>query len=98
MPILVVPVVLIIGYGLVRVASSATTEIRDMIFAKVQERALRLISVSVLKHLHDLSLRFHLERQRAACRAPSNAGPESIDIPAHLCSSASRRSFSNSCS
>src|SRR5258708_726465 len=77
--VLVVPIVLIIGYGLVRVASSATTEIRDMIFAKVQERALRLISVSVLKHLHDLSLRFHLERQTGGLSRAIERGTESIE-------------------
>src|SRR5882724_478663 len=77
--VLVVPIVLIIGYGLVRVASSATTEIRDMIFAKVQERALRLISVSVLKHLHDLSLRFHLDRQTGGLSRAIERGTESIE-------------------
>ncbi|HMI96289.1 MAG TPA: ABC transporter ATP-binding protein/permease [Micropepsaceae bacterium] len=77
--VLVVPIALIIGYGLVRVASSATTEIRDMIFAKVQERALRLISVSVLKHLHDLSLRFHLERQTGGLSRAIERGTESIE-------------------
>jgi len=76
---LVVPVVLILGYGLVRIASSATTEIRDMIFAKVQERALRLISVSVLKHLHDLSLRFHLDRQTGGLSRAIERGTEGVE-------------------
>ena len=77
--VLVVPVALIVGYGLVRVVSSATTEIRDMIFAKVQERALRLISVSVLKHLLDLSLRFHLDRQTGGLSRAIERGTESIE-------------------
>ncbi len=62
-----------------RVASSATTEIRDMIFAKVQERVLRLISVSVLKHLHDLSLRFHLDRQTGGLSRSIERGTEAIE-------------------
>src|SRR5207237_4180409 len=77
--VLAVPIALIIGYGLVRVASLATTEIRDLIFAKVQERALRLISVSVLKHLHDLSLRFHLERQTRGLSRAIERGTEAIE-------------------
>ena len=46
---IVVPVAIILGYGVVRVAALATEELRDVIFAKVQERALRLVSVSVLR-------------------------------------------------
>jgi ATP-binding cassette subfamily B protein len=76
---IVVPIALIVGYGLVRIASSATTEIRDMIFAKVQERALRLVSVSVLQHLLDLSLRFHLDRQTGGLSRAIERGTESIE-------------------
>ena len=77
--LLVVPIAMIAGYGLVRVVSSATTEIRDLVFAKVQERALRLVSVSVLKHLHDLSLRFHLERQTGGLSRVIERGTDSIE-------------------
>jgi ATP-binding cassette subfamily B protein len=76
---LAVPIALIIGYGLVRVISSGTTEVRDMIFAKVQERALRLVSVSVLKHLLDLDLRFHLDRQTGGLSRSIERGTESIE-------------------
>ncbi|HXJ02939.1 MAG TPA: ABC transporter ATP-binding protein/permease, partial [Micropepsaceae bacterium] len=76
---LTVPVALIVGYGLVRVVSSGTTEIRDMIFAKVQERALRLVSVSVLRHLLDLDLRFHLDRQTGGLSRSIERGTESIE-------------------
>ena len=76
---LMVPVALIVGYGLVRVVSSATTEMRYMIFAKVQERALRLVSVGVLKHLLDLSLRFHLDRQTGGLSRAIERGTESIE-------------------
>ena len=74
-----VPVVLIVGYGIVRVVSSATTEIRDLVFAKVQERALRLVSVGVLKHLLDLDLRFHLDRQTGGLSRSIERGTESIE-------------------
>ena len=46
-----VPVAICLGYSIIRVIALATDEIHDWIFAKVQERALRLVSVSVLKHL-----------------------------------------------
>lgn len=75
----VVPVVLIIGYGLVRIASAATTEIRDLVFANVQERALRLVSVGVLKHLLDMSLRFHLDRQTGGLSRAIERGTEAIE-------------------
>ncbi len=60
---IVVPIVLIIGYGVLRLAAQTTGDIRDLVFIKVHERALRLVALSVFKHLHTLSLRFHLERQ-----------------------------------
>ena len=75
----VVPVVLIMAYGLVRIASAATTEIRDLIFANVQERALRLVSVGVLKHLLDMSLRFHLDRQTGGLSRAIERGTEAIE-------------------
>ena len=76
---IVVPMALIIGYGVVRIASAATTELRDLIFANVQERALRLVSVSVLKHLLDLSLRFHLDRQTGGLSRAIERGTEAIE-------------------
>ena len=75
-----VPVAIVMGYGLIRVIALATDEIRDMIFSKVQERALRLVSVSVLKHLHELSLRFHLERQTGGLSRAIERGTEGIEF------------------
>ncbi len=77
--VLVVPLLFIAGYGVIRVLSSATTELRDMIFAKVQERALRLISVQVLAHLHELSLRFHLDRQTGGLSRAIERGTEGVE-------------------
>jgi ABC-type transport system involved in Fe-S cluster assembly fused permease/ATPase subunit len=74
------PVLLIVAYGLARVTSQATGEIRDLVFAKVHERALRLISLSVLQHLHTLSLRFHLERQTGGLSRAIERGSEGIEF------------------
>ena len=61
--VLTIPVVLIIGYGLMRFASTAFSELRELIFARVTQSSVRDISVQVFTHLHDLSLRFHLEKK-----------------------------------
>jgi ATP-binding cassette subfamily B protein len=58
-----VPIALVLGYGLMRLTASAFNEARDAIFVKVQGRAMRRIALSVFTHLHQLSLRFHLDRQ-----------------------------------
>ena len=60
---LVVPVALLIAYGLLRLSTSLFTELRELVFAKATEGAARSISLQVFRHLHALSLRFHLERQ-----------------------------------
>jgi len=61
--VLVVPVALLVGYGLLRLSTSLFTELRELVFAKATEGASRSISLEVFRHLHALSLRFHLERQ-----------------------------------
>jgi ABC-type transport system involved in Fe-S cluster assembly fused permease/ATPase subunit len=58
-----VPIALVLAYGMVRLTSSFFNEARDAIFTKVQGRALRQIALEVFRHLHRLSLRFHLDRQ-----------------------------------
>ncbi|MBW4090839.1 MAG: ABC transporter ATP-binding protein/permease [Proteobacteria bacterium] len=60
---LAVPVALILGYGLLRVASSGFAELRDAVFAAVQQRATRRVGLRTFRHLHALSLRYHLDRQ-----------------------------------
>jgi ABC-type transport system involved in Fe-S cluster assembly fused permease/ATPase subunit len=60
---LAVPVALIVGYGLLRLSTSVFTELREYVFAKVTQRTVREIALKVFRHLHSLSLRFHLERQ-----------------------------------
>ena len=61
--LLVVPAALLVGYGLLRLSTSLFTELRELVFAKATEGASRSISLEVFRHLHALSLRFHLERQ-----------------------------------
>ena len=58
-----VPIALILGYGLVRVASATFGELRDAVFAAVQQRTTRRVALDTFRHLHALSLRFHLDRQ-----------------------------------
>ena len=61
--VLAIPLALVVGYGLMRLASTGLTEMRELIFARVTQGAVRDISLRVFRHLHQLSLRFHLERQ-----------------------------------
>ncbi|MEO7127783.1 MAG: ABC transporter ATP-binding protein/permease, partial [Rhodoferax sp.] len=61
--VLVVPLALLVAYGLLRLSTSLFTELRELVFAKATEGAARTISLEVFRHLHALSLRFHLERQ-----------------------------------
>jgi ATP-binding cassette, subfamily B, heavy metal transporter len=59
----VVPVGLLLAYGLLRLSTTLFTELRELVFAKATEGATRAIALQVFGHLHALSLRFHLERQ-----------------------------------
>ena len=59
----IVPVALIVAYGLVRIGAAGFGDIRDALFASVQQRAVRLLALRTFRHLHAVSLRFHLDRQ-----------------------------------
>ncbi len=61
--LLVVPLGLLLAYGLLRLSTAVFNELRELVFAKATEGAARKISLEVFQHLHALSLRFHLERQ-----------------------------------
>jgi ATP-binding cassette subfamily B protein len=61
--LLVIPAALIVAYGLLRVASSGFAEMRDAVFASVQQRIARKLALQTFEHLHRLSLRFHMDRQ-----------------------------------
>lgn len=75
-----VPVALVLGYGLLRVASSLFAELRDAIFVKVQARAARRIALQVFQHLHALSLRFHLDRQTGGLSRVIERGTRGINF------------------
>ena len=60
---LAVPLALLVAYGLLRLSTTLFTELREFLFAKVTQRAVRKIALKVFRHLHALSLRFHLARQ-----------------------------------
>ncbi|MDH3370529.1 MAG: ABC transporter ATP-binding protein/permease [Gammaproteobacteria bacterium] len=61
--LLALPVFFLIAYGLLRLGNSLFGELRDVVFAKVTQRSIRRVALKVFEHLHNLSLRFHLERQ-----------------------------------
>ncbi|MCU7858423.1 MAG: ABC transporter ATP-binding protein/permease [Candidatus Thiodiazotropha sp. (ex Lucinoma kastoroae)] len=76
--LLVLPLFLLLGYGVLRLSSSLFNELRDAIFARVRYRAMRNLSSRVLSHLHELSLRFHLERQTGAISRDLERGTRSV--------------------
>ncbi|MFL9927019.1 ABC transporter ATP-binding protein/permease [Herbaspirillum lusitanum] len=61
--LLVLPLGLLVAYGALRLANTAFTELREFVFVRVTQRAVRTIALKVFRHLHALSLRFHLNRQ-----------------------------------
>ncbi|MES9833331.1 MAG: ABC transporter ATP-binding protein/permease [Candidatus Thiodiazotropha sp. DIVDIV] len=76
--ILILPLFLLLGYGALRLASSMFNELRDAVFARVRYRAMRNLSNRVLTHLHELSLRFHLERKTGAISRDLERGTRSV--------------------
>jgi ATP-binding cassette subfamily B protein len=79
-----VPAALIVGYGLVRLASSAFAELRDAVFAAVQQRTARRLALRTFRHLHGLSLRFHLERQTGGLSRVIDRGQNAIQTVLRL--------------
>lgn len=76
--LLVVPVSLIVGYGLLRLSASLFAELRELIFSKVTENAIRKVGLQVFNHLHALSLRFHLSRQTGGMTRDIERGTRGI--------------------
>ena len=77
---LVLPVLFVVGYGVLRLCSTLFGEIRDAIFAKVTQRAIRRVAIQVFGHLHALSLRFHLERQTGGVSRDIERGSRGISF------------------
>ncbi|MBP2232169.1 ATP-binding cassette subfamily B protein [Azospirillum agricola] len=74
-----IPLGLIIAYGLARVTSLVFAELRDAVFATVAQRTIRRVALSVFRHLHALSLRFHLERQTGGLTRSLERGTRAIE-------------------
>lgn len=77
--VFVVPVALIVAYGMTRVMALLFTELRDTVFARVQQHVIRVVGVKVFNHLHHLSLRFHLSRQTGGVNRSIERGTRAID-------------------
>ena len=75
---LFVPLALLVAYGLLRLSTTMFTELREFLFAKVTQRAVRKIALQVFRHLHALSLRFHLHRQTGGLTRDVERGQRGI--------------------
>jgi len=75
-----VPLALLVGYGLARVLALAFGELRDAVFAKVAQRAIRTVALKTFRHLHALSLRFHLDRQTGGVSRAIERGTKGIEF------------------
>lgn len=75
---LAVPLGLILGYGVLRLATTGLGELRDAIFSKVSQGAIRRIALQVFEHLHRLSLRFHINRQTGGVTRDIERGSRGI--------------------
>ena len=76
--LLLVPLGLLAAYAALRFSTSLFTELRELVFARVTQRAVRKIALQVFEHLHSLSLRFHLERQTGGLTRDIERGTRSI--------------------
>ena len=76
--VLTVPLALLVAYGLLRLSTTVFTELREFLFAKVTQRAVRRIGLTVFRHLHALSLRFHLARQTGGLTRDVERGQRGI--------------------
>ena len=76
--LLILPISLLVAYGALKLSSSLFNELRDVVFAKVRYRAMRRLSTRVLSHLHNLSLRFHLERKTGSISRDLERGTRSV--------------------
>ena len=77
--VLVVPLSLIVAYAVLRIASAGFAELRDAVFAAVQQATVRKVALQTFKHLHRLSLRFHLDRQTGGLSRAIERGTNGIE-------------------
>jgi ATP-binding cassette subfamily B protein len=76
--LVVLPIALLAAYGALRLSTTAFTELREFLFAKVTQRAVRTIALKTFRHLHALSLRFHLSRQTGGLTRDVERGTRGI--------------------
>ncbi len=76
--VLVVPIGLLLAYGGLRLSTTLFTELRELVFARATEGTARSISLQVFRHLHSLSLRFHLERQTGGMTRDIERGTRAV--------------------
>ena len=76
--VLALPAVLLLLYGALRFSTSLFTELREILFARVTQQAVRQVALEVFRHLHALALRFHLERQTGGVSRDIERGTRSI--------------------
>jgi ABC-type transport system involved in Fe-S cluster assembly fused permease/ATPase subunit len=81
---LAVPLALIAAYGALRLSTTVFTELREYLFAKVTQRSVRSIALEVFRHLHALSLRFHLARQTGGLTRDVERGTRGISTLIHF--------------
>ncbi|MDA9658880.1 ABC transporter ATP-binding protein/permease [Candidatus Pelagibacter sp.] len=77
---MLVPIVLIVGYGVTTIIAFTFVQVRDALFSKVSQHSIRQISLNMFKHLHALSLQFHLDRQTGALAKYIDRGTKGIDF------------------
>jgi len=78
--VIVVPIALIVAYGAARVMSQGFNELRNAVFAKVSQRAIRQLALRAFRHVHALSLRYHLERRTGGLSRAIERGTAGIDF------------------
>ncbi len=79
-----IPLFLLIAYGLLRFSTSLFQELRNAVFAKASQRSTRKIALKVFRHLHELALRFHLDRQTGGVSRDIERGSRSITQLLHF--------------
>ncbi len=79
-PVIVLPVALLVTYGVLRLSTSLFGELRDVIFARVTQSTVRKVALQVFQHLHELALRFHLERRTGGLSRDIERGSRGISF------------------
>ncbi len=74
------PVALVIFYGLMRLAGVGFTQLRDGIFTRVGQRALRQLALQTFRHIHAMSLRYHITRKTGSLNRVIDRGVKGVDF------------------